>query len=651
MVFYKLSVRQVQRVGQHAMARRLLRMKWATNDSDGARVDFEEWTRREKMVRYLILNDLRSRVMMTLLIVSMVPLSVAAYQGYHCGKLAVVDLTKLHVSSVIEARHTMISAWVDERKADIRDLAAISGLYEMLETAAPDDAMRESSQAILESIAGEGSPYESIAIFAPDWSPILRIDHGEHNDDEILSDAFKEGIGRSDDIYFDVAHEHETGEIGIHFGSPVRTEGGETIGYLVANLNLSESIAPLLEDRSGLWSTGQAFVISEDLQIISYPGSHTPDRLFQKSANPILLETMGANGQDVRTYRGFAGQEVIGTAIKLPFKNWSAVVEIDLAEAMKWANVLLFRMAITVICALIAILLAGLLLSRAIAEPFVEIANVAHRISEGENHTTIKRSGIREADEVHQAFDRMISELRRNEKSLIHSGKLAAIGELTSSIVHEMRNPLSSIKLNLRALRKDVATDSQMTELMDIAAQQTQRLEQMLAELLQFGKAPELNIRKVALGEIVECCLEVSREIIEDLSAEIEVRDRFETRFIWTDKELVCRILSNLVRNAAEAAGTGARILILAEPTTEDEPGLQLEVHDNGPGVPREQTGRIFAAFHTTKTDGIGLGLTVVKNCVGALGGSIEVTRSPEGGAAFIVRVPSRILESTGLDR
>ena len=600
--------------------------------------------------RHLIQNDLRSRVMMTLLIVSMVPLSVAAYQGYHCGKLAVVDLTKLHVTSVIEARNTVISAWVDERKADIRDLVAISALHELLESAAPDDSVRASSQAILESVAGVGSPYESISIYTPDWTSILRIDHGEHEEDQILLDAFKEGLKRSDDIYFDVAHEHESGEIGIHFGCPVQTEGRETVGFLVANLNLSESIAPLLADRSGLWRSGQVFVISEDLRVISHPGSRTPNGLFQKSANPILLETIDANGQDVRTYRGYTGEEVIGTALRLPFKKWSAVVEIDVSEAMKWANILLVRMAIMMACALIGILLAGMLLSNAIAKPFIEVSNVAHSITQGDGGARIGRSGIIEAEEVRYAIGRMISEIRRNEKLLVQSGRLAAIGELTSSIVHEMRNPLSSIKLNLRALQKDYGTDSQMSELMDIAAQQTQRLEQMLTELLQYGKAPELNIRKVTFAEIVECCLEASRESIAEHSARMEVRNGLESTPIWTDKELVCRILGNLVRNAAEAAGAGARILIVAEPAAEDESGVRLEVHDSGPGVPVEQAGRIFAPFHTTKTDGIGLGLAVVKNYVDALGGSIEVTASPDGGAAFIVRIPNRTLESRSLD-
>lgn len=595
---------------------------------------------KEKL-RYLNRNDLRSRVMLTLFVVSMVPLSVAGYQGYHCGRLAVVDLTKLHVTSVIEARHTVISAWIDERKADIRDLVALSGLYEMLETAASDDATRASSQVILEAIAGKESPYESIAIYAPDWSTVLKIDHGEHKEDDILSDAFKEGLQESDDIYFDTAHEHETGEIGIHFGSPLRTENNQTIGYLVANLNLSESIAPLLEDRSGLWNTGQVFIISEDLQIISHPGSHSSDPLFQKSANPILLETFGANGQDVRTYNGYSGEEVIGTAIRLPFKNWSAVVEIEVAEAMKWASTLLFRMAITVTGALIAILLAGVLLSKAIARPFVDVANVAHSISKGDNHARIARSGSREAEEMRVAFNRMISELQKKERLLVQSGKLAAIGELTSSIVHEMRNPLSSIKLNLRALTKDRDADRQTAELMDIAAQQTQRLEQMLDELLQYGKPPELNVQKVTFSEIAECCLEASRESATNHSAKIEVRDHLGPNPIWTDKELVCRILGNLVRNAAEATGTGGHIVIVAEPSTEDGSGIRLEVHDDGPGVPVEQADRIFAPFHTTKTGGIGLGLAVTKNYVDALGGSIEVLRFKEGGAAFIVRLPN----------
>ena len=160
-----------------------------------------------------------------------------------------------------------------------------------------------------------------------------------------------------------------------------------------------------------------------------------------------------------------------------------------------------------------------------------------------------------EAEEVRQAFNRMMDELARTHRRLIQTSALAHVGELGSSVVHEMRNPLSSIKINLRALEAKAADDPVDSELTAIALTQVERLEKMLEELLQFARPVEVDPRRVAmedvfanaLGEVMESAREMSlfqRPGARYATARGAVLDARACLHIPTATRSLCQVLS-----------------------------------------------------------------------------------------------------------
>lgn len=238
-------------------------------------------------------------------------------------------------------------------------------------------------------------------------------------------------------------------------------------------------------------------------------------------------------------------------------------------------------------------------------------------------------------------------EMRRKieiERALARTASLAAIGELTSSIAHEMRNPLSSIKMNMQAIRQKLAAeDPSFAELAEITCQQSLRLETMLNDLLNYGKPLKLNIRRSSFTALMqETLISVAREK-KDKGAVVEINNNLgEKLALPVDVELFTRAFSNLVLNAIQWSPQGGTVQVMANfsPTKDTPRQIILEVRDNGPGISNSKIKRLFQPFFTTREGGTGLGLANVRKIIEYHGGTVRAANNPGGGALFTITLP-----------
>jgi signal transduction histidine kinase len=279
-----------------------------------------------------------------------------------------------------------------------------------------------------------------------------------------------------------------------------------------------------------------------------------------------------------------------------------------------------------------------LLTARAGAEAVVEGLEV------GADDYVVKPFALRELEA------RIAAHLRAREmERQLHEreSRLVAVGQMTSSLVHDLRNPLTLLKgyadLAYRmALRSGDAVIA--GELVQVQTA-SDRLRRMMEEILDFarGGTPRLQLEPVPVRRFLDQVLTPLAADLEErgIATEIHLRLDDELR-INLDQDRIQRVLENLLKNAREAVSTGGEKRVFVRAWVEEEDALAIRVADSGPGIPEELADHLFEPFATTgKRQGTGLGLVTVRNLVKAHGGEIRVeTASPEGGAAFTVTLP-----------
>ena len=247
-------------------------------------------------------------------------------------------------------------------------------------------------------------------------------------------------------------------------------------------------------------------------------------------------------------------------------------------------------------------------------------------------------------NEIAISFNAMLDTLEKNKKDVIQTTSLSSVGKLSSSIVHEMRNPLSSVKINLQALSRKVKDDPDYLEMATIALMQVKRLESMFTDLLNFSKPIDLTPESITFKHIIDDVLEMLTKKAADKSISIEVVDNLGNSLINVDKQQTILALLNLVDNAIQWSSVGSIVQVSAEGLT-DEDGFQITISDSGPGLREDQMAKLFQPFYTTRDEGTGLGLANVKKIVEFHGGTVEASNNPKGGCQFSMIFKGRLLK------
>ena len=235
-------------------------------------------------------------------------------------------------------------------------------------------------------------------------------------------------------------------------------------------------------------------------------------------------------------------------------------------------------------------------------------------------------------------------QLEETTRQLIMSEKLAAIGEITAGVAHEINNPIAVIQGNLEVLRMLLGThaDVAATEIR-LIDEQVGRINQIVMKLLQFAKPDEYAgyDERHAPDDVISDCIPLVRHLLRKSEIDI-VREVGATRSILMSRTELQQVLINLLVNAIHAMPDGGTIILKTQ--NEDragQSGVTVEITDTGVGMPPDVVARIFNPFYTTKNrDGTGLGLSITQTLVTRQGGDIEVDSMQGKGTTFTVWLP-----------
>ncbi|UCE43288.1 MAG: HAMP domain-containing protein [Candidatus Aminicenantes bacterium] len=288
------------------------------------------------------------------------------------------------------------------------------------------------------------------------------------------------------------------------------------------------------------------------------------------------------------------------------------------------------------------------LMARRITKPLDKLVDGTVKISKGDFSQAIDIDSQDEIGELAQSFNEMSQQLQLTRKRmeaanrrLIQAEKLASIGRISASIAHEIRNPLTSVKLNIQKVAENKGLDHIDKEHLDISQEGIGHIENFIKELLNFTRVSDLELNYFSVEQIVDESIKMIRNTLKLKDVELAKKVQEGLPQVFVDGDKIRQVLLNILHNACEAVDNGGKITIsLSLLKGRRGQKVRIRISDNGPGIPIKERENIFEPFYTTKSTGIGLGLANARKIIVQHKGSIRIGENEEPGACFDILIP-----------
>ncbi len=290
----------------------------------------------------------------------------------------------------------------------------------------------------------------------------------------------------------------------------------------------------------------------------------------------------------------------------------------------------------------------AILLAQRITGPLKKLVEATVRISKGKLAQRIDITSQDEIGNLAKSFNKMSRQLlltrRKMEEAnikLIQAEKLASIGRISAGIAHEIRNPLTSVKLNIQKLMQSENLNEIEKEHLDISQEGIKHMEKSIKDLLDFTRASELNVNRFSVEQVLEESIKTLVDSLELKKVNLVKNFQDELPQALVDGDKLRQVFLNILRNAHEAVEEGGQITISLS-LLKERPGeiIKVEIADDGCGIPEKEREIIFELFYTTKATGVGLGLAIARKIIEQHNGSIRVSENETKGASFEILIP-----------
>jgi len=577
-----------------------------------------------------------------------------------------------------QAAAAQISAYLDNLQRQLNYLSELRGLTEF---------NAETQRSILEGLVNSNSAYEVVGIFNSKGQVVQAMSPYESFSISSLSLAgisgeapiFWESFGQAQNYVSSVDVDMKTAVNVVNLAVPVRDSKNQIAGVLFARVSLN--FLTQIASRTQVGKTGYSYVLDHRSVLISETGSKINPYLLQDLRGRSFVRELSklalASGmQSPIVYRGWRGEEVMGTGAIVRRLQWMVVVELPTAEAYAPVRSLIYVMgAVTTASALVAVGL-GVTFARSITNPLKSLTSAATKMTSGMFETRVNIAASNELGKLANAFNSMADQLEVSFTKLEHqNAQLQRLDKLKDEFLantsHELRTPLNGI-IGLTESLIDGAT-GQLPEPtisnLEIIASSGRRLSNLINDILDFSKLRhkniELQIKPVGIREIVDIVVTLSQPLIGTKNLQLINSVTSDIPLVDADENRVQQILYNLIGNAIKFTDTGtveiyANAIGLESPQLADQESsvtsqlqslivrskLQITVSDTGIGIPEDKLERIFKSFEQAdgstarEYGGTGLGLAVTKQLVELHGGEIQVSSEVDIGSQFTFSLP-----------
>ncbi|MDP2344169.1 MAG: ATP-binding protein [Deltaproteobacteria bacterium] len=307
------------------------------------------------------------------------------------------------------------------------------------------------------------------------------------------------------------------------------------------------------------------------------------------------------------------------------------------------------------ILAVVFAVVLGAMLATRLVQPIESLAEAAARLAGGDLSVRVSSQKTEgEVQELVLAFNKMAADLEQGQRKLVQTERVAAWQEIARGLAHELKNPLTPILSAMDVIKRARQLqrpdfDAILHEQATAVVEEVMRLKELADAFARFARLPEQKLEALNPCELVDNALALYAGVDKEGSTVVVERDYGAApATIDADRTQLLTVVTNLVKNAVEAMdekGTLKATIRSAPKADADDDANDVEVvfDDSGPGIAPEVAGRLFTPYVTTKgSRGTGLGLALSHRIVVEHGGTIEASRSPLGGARFVIRLPQR---------
>lgn len=606
------------------------------------------------MVQFSFFKSLRFRVAAAFLLVSTIPLGIVGVFSVQTANRLIVTTVTNQLENLAADKAELLRRWMAERTADLAVVARSSVLRSL---------NPQQIAAYLRLVESQYHVYNRFVVLGRSGQPLYDSDPLASDDEVWRRQAAATGTYLSP-----VTWDASRGEAVLRIAEAIRGDDGAPVGVVGATVSTQAIVAQVL--RVSLGETGECYLVDSTGTFLAHK---EPRRILKENiAQSESFTNLFGGTRSGPVYTDYRGIPVLGASRPVADTPWYVVVEQDRDEAFagsdRMAASIRVAIALTVFCAI------GLswLLASSVTSPIRALSEVADALSRGDFEQAVRADSLRGADEIgrldaafhhmagqlwdrHTRLQRQIGttedELRKSEDRLketlqaaARSERLIALGRLAAGVAHEIRTPLTSLKLFLQSFGDDAELAPDQAEDMAIAMRQVQRMEATINHFLDFARPQEPCRTDVDFARLVDDALLVVQPRANHQEVEIVKTVAPDLPPVKGDSRQLGEAVVNLLVNALESMPDGGRLSIAVDTESSDAAAgrrLRIEIADTGPGIKPADVERLFEPFFTTKATGSGLGLAIVQQTVDRHAGTISVQSRPGAGTTFLISLPT----------
>lgn len=279
------------------------------------------------------------------------------------------------------------------------------------------------------------------------------------------------------------------------------------------------------------------------------------------------------------------------------------------------------------------------------------VAGIEHGLAElsTDLNGQVPAPKTRELARIARAINELAATLRANiarqselEKQLLHSERLSALGRVVAGVAHEVRNPLSAIKLKVQLAQRSSYDADKLAETFNVIRAEVERLDSLVTRLLELGGQQQFEFHRLDLSLLIRNRADFFRDVAKKSGVAIHTESRAEPIFIDGDEHRLAQVADNIIQNAIDAMPSGGKLTIkTARRSSGELSWANVTFADTGHGIPPADREKIFEPFHTGRADGTGLGLSIARAIVEEHGGRLSVVSEVAQGTSFLLELPT----------
>ena len=609
------------------------------------------------MLRTHFFPSLRSRLLLFVFSVAFIPLLIVTVIALRYSEQITKTILYAHLHSITQNKAKSIARWISERITDVRVIADSKALRSM--------EVHE-IDSYLESMKTHYLDYKRIVLVGPQGEIVA--DTADRRENYRDTDWFQEAIAHGEYIS-DAFWEGEE----LMFLIAAAVVRDKPVGVLCEFIDL-QYLSNFASDMA-LGKSGESYLVNGDGVIIAHRDRQRV--LKDRVGNFELLAKLSESGTGLEVYHNYRGAEVMGAQTWIPQRTaigfcpvqWLLIAEQDTGEV--FAKVSKYKMGIIALFLLLSCIIAPvcILISRTIVNPIKELADATDAIAGGNFGKQLEVKRRDELGRLTIAFNQMAQQLRsyyaslenrftsareelekvsdeleKSREALARSEKLVALGQVSAGVAHEIRTPLTSIKLFIQSLEAVFPSDDEALEDFSIIKGEIGRMEDIINRFLTFARPAEPKFESVYVNQILSDAIQLVRTRLEREKIVIETEYDGNLPPIAGDRQQLKQVFLNMLLNSIEAMPDGGKITVatnLISVSREHEKLLRIAISDTGCGIDAASKRYIFDPFFTTKDSGTGMGLAIAFTVIEQHGGFIEVQSELSKGATFTVYLPS----------